>query len=155
MIRRMYIALPLGSTAPRLLPKLHSGLVRLLDTVCTHSVSGKRTIAIVTEMSSGDKIDGIVGTFKWRLTTYLAISSVFLLAFASGSQAVAQTQNAPWVQMESLSVNLGLGGQSGDGVLHLPNLGTNCTYPYSKSKVSAAASRLASQMSAHPDRSRT
>jgi outer membrane protein OmpA-like peptidoglycan-associated protein len=65
-----------------------------------------------------------------RPVTHLAISSAFLLVFASGGQAVAQTQNAPWVQMESLSVNLGLGGQSGDGVLHLPNLGTNCTYPF-------------------------
>ena len=44
--------------------------------------------------------------------------------------AVAQTPNFPWVEMESTSVNLGIGGQSGDGILRLPNLGTNCSYPF-------------------------
>jgi outer membrane protein OmpA-like peptidoglycan-associated protein len=43
---------------------------------------------------------------------------------------VAQTPATPWVEMESMSVNLGLGGQSGEGVLRLPNLGTNCAYPF-------------------------
>src|SRR5947208_8800594 len=62
---------------------------------------------------------------------YLPVVAVSLLAIAGGAPAIAQTQNLPWVQMESTSVNLGIGGQSGDGLLHLPNLGTNCSYPFS------------------------
>ncbi|MBV8891998.1 MAG: OmpA family protein [Acidobacteria bacterium] len=58
------------------------------------------------------------------------MSPVLLLTMAQTIPAVAQTPDGPWVQMESMSVNLGIGGQSGDGVLHLPNLGTNCTYPF-------------------------
>src|SRR5947207_6308613 len=61
---------------------------------------------------------------------YLPISASLLLAVAGGAPALAQTQNLPWVQMESMSMSLGIGGQSGDGVLHLPNLGTNCEYPF-------------------------
>src|SRR5436305_6113858 len=61
---------------------------------------------------------------------YLPISASLLLAVAGGAPALAQTQNLPWVQMESMSMSLGIGGQSGDGILHLPNLGTNCSYPF-------------------------
>src|SRR5882757_3855700 len=61
---------------------------------------------------------------------YLPVVAVSLLAIAGGAPAIAQTQNLPWVQMETMSVNAGIGGQSGDGVLHLPNLGTNCEYPF-------------------------
>src|SRR6266550_2394696 len=60
---------------------------------------------------------------------YLPISASLLLAVAGGAPALAQTQNLPWVQMESMSMSLGIGGQSGDGILYLPNLGTNCSYP--------------------------
>ncbi len=61
---------------------------------------------------------------------YLPISASLLLGLASGAAALAQTWNGPWVEMESMSYNLGIGGQSGEGILHLPNLGTNCTYPF-------------------------
>ena len=61
---------------------------------------------------------------------YLPIPASLLLVLAGGAPASAQTQTGPWVQMESMSYNLGIGGQSGDGVLHLPNLGTNCSYPF-------------------------
>src|SRR4030081_1582340 len=61
---------------------------------------------------------------------YLPISASLLLAVAGGAPALAQTQNLPWVQMESMSMSLGIGEQSGDGILHLPNLGTNCSYPF-------------------------
>lgn len=61
---------------------------------------------------------------------YLAVSASVMLAIAVASPAVAQSDNMPWVQMESTSVMLGLGGQSGDGLLNLPNLGTNCVYPF-------------------------
>jgi outer membrane protein OmpA-like peptidoglycan-associated protein len=60
----------------------------------------------------------------------MLFSPLLLLALAQAAPAVAQTQNGPWVEMESMSVNLGIGGQSGDGILHLPNLGTNCAYPF-------------------------
>jgi outer membrane protein OmpA-like peptidoglycan-associated protein len=52
-----------------------------------------------------------------------------LVAAAIGSPALAQG-DMPWVEVESTSVMLGVGGQSGDGVLRLPNLGTNCSYPF-------------------------
>jgi outer membrane protein OmpA-like peptidoglycan-associated protein len=64
-----------------------------------------------------------------RLQKYSA-SAAFLLAAAAGLPAVAQTPSGPWVQIESTSVNIGIGGQSGEGVLNLPNLGTNCSYPF-------------------------
>jgi outer membrane protein OmpA-like peptidoglycan-associated protein len=56
------------------------------------------------------------------------IPAGFLLAFAA-SPALAQGPNFPFVEIETTSVNVGVGGQSGDGILRLPNLGTNCTYP--------------------------
>jgi outer membrane protein OmpA-like peptidoglycan-associated protein len=64
-----------------------------------------------------------------RSVKYVSTAAALTLAIA-GSPAVAQTREGPWVEMESMSVNLGIGGQSGDGILHLPNLGTNCTYPF-------------------------
>src|SRR5947208_10424986 len=64
---------------------------------------------------------------------YLSVVAVSLLAIAGGAPAIAQTQNLPWVQMETMSVNAGIGGQAGDGLLHLPNLGTNCIYPFTVS----------------------
>jgi outer membrane protein OmpA-like peptidoglycan-associated protein len=44
--------------------------------------------------------------------------------------ASAQTSNTPWVELEAMSVMAGVGGEGGDGQLHLPNLGTNCAYPF-------------------------
>jgi outer membrane protein OmpA-like peptidoglycan-associated protein len=32
--------------------------------------------------------------------------------------------------METTSASVGIGGQSGEGQLHLPNLGSNCVYPF-------------------------
>lgn len=58
-------------------------------------------------------------------------SAALVLVVAGGSPAFAQTaENTPWVELETTSVALGIGGQSGDGVLRLPNLGTNCAYPF-------------------------
>lgn len=58
-------------------------------------------------------------------------SAALMLVAAAGSPAFAQTaQNSPWVELETTSVALGIGGQSGEGVLRLPNLGTNCAYPF-------------------------
>jgi outer membrane protein OmpA-like peptidoglycan-associated protein len=58
-------------------------------------------------------------------------AAVSLLSLAVGATpARAQTNNAPWVELEAISVMAGVGGGSGDGQLHLPNLGTNCDYPF-------------------------
>jgi outer membrane protein OmpA-like peptidoglycan-associated protein len=65
-----------------------------------------------------------------RLVKYSAVPAAILLAVATGSAANAQSQNAPWVELETTSVNVVIGGQSGDGMLWLPNLGTNCSYPF-------------------------
>jgi len=61
---------------------------------------------------------------------YVAMPVSLLLALAAGSPAIAQSQNMPWVEMETTSVMVGIGGHSGDGILWLPNLGSNCSYPF-------------------------
>jgi outer membrane protein OmpA-like peptidoglycan-associated protein len=65
-----------------------------------------------------------------RLSKYPPIFALFSLAFVLGTPANAQPQNAPWVEMQTTSAMVGVGGQSGDGILRLPNLGTNCAYPF-------------------------
>ncbi len=60
----------------------------------------------------------------------LPVSASFMLALVAASPAVAQTPNFPYVEIESTSVNVGIGGHSGEGILRLPNLGTNCAYPF-------------------------
>ena len=42
----------------------------------------------------------------------------------------AETTPMPSIEMESTSVNIGIGGRLGAGILRLPNLGTNCTYSF-------------------------
>jgi len=76
----------------------------------------------------------------------LAIALIIGLAF--GGPAFAQTPTGPWVEMESTSVNIGIGGQAGDGMLHLPNLGTNCTYPFKVSGFGAGIQVGISKVSA-------
>jgi outer membrane protein OmpA-like peptidoglycan-associated protein len=56
-------------------------------------------------------------------------AAALLLSCAAGAPALAQT-NGPWAQIETTSAMVGIGGQSGDGQLSLPNLGTNCVYPF-------------------------
>src|SRR5262249_16609990 len=66
-----------------------------------------------------------------RLMAPTAAASIAV--FAGGAPAIAQTAQAeqmPSVEIESTSVALGLGGSSGDGVLRLPNLGSNCSYAF-------------------------
>src|SRR3954469_16130960 len=64
-----------------------------------------------------------------RMLKLIARSAGLALASAA-VPAVAQDQVLPSIEMVSTSVNAGLGGQSGNGVLRLPNLGTNCAYPF-------------------------
>jgi OmpA family len=69
------------------------------------------------------------GMRNMRANKALLAFSALLLPFA-GIPAGAQTPAAPTVEMETTSASVGIGGQSGDGQLHLPNLGTNCVYPF-------------------------
>lgn len=62
---------------------------------------------------------------------YVSICASLLAAvMAGGHTAAAQAPSGPWVEMETMSVNVGIGGSSGEGVLRLPNLGTNCAYAF-------------------------
>ena len=66
-----------------------------------------------------------------NLTKYAA--AVSLLSLAVGAAPThAQTDNQP-LELEAISVMAGVGGGSGDGQLQLPNLGTNCIWPFSVS----------------------
>lgn len=61
---------------------------------------------------------------------YCAISASLLLALGAGSPAVAQSDMMPSVEIVATSAALIVGSQSGEGILKLPNLGTNCEYPF-------------------------
>jgi outer membrane protein OmpA-like peptidoglycan-associated protein len=61
-----------------------------------------------------------------RLPTVLAFS----LAAVAPAMAQSPAPPTPWAQLETTSAIVGIGGGSGDGQLSLPNLGTNCVYPF-------------------------
>jgi outer membrane immunogenic protein len=65
------------------------------------------------------------------------LATVCALALGAAPSAIAQTPPAataePWVQLQATSAMLGIGGGSGEGQLTLPNLGTNCVYPFTVS----------------------
>jgi hypothetical protein len=66
-----------------------------------------------------------------KSSKYGVVTAAFVLSLAATVPATAQNDAAgPWVQMETSSAMIGVGGQSGDGQLTLPNLGTNCAYPF-------------------------
>src|SRR3954452_19922124 len=67
----------------------------------------------------------VVTTFK-----SLSLGASITLAVAGGAPAFAQQPTYPWIEMDTTSIGLGLAGQTGEGILHLPNLGTNCSYPF-------------------------
>ena len=56
-----------------------------------------------------------------------------LAALCMAFPAAAQDQVLPSIEMTSTSASVGIGGQSGSGVLWLPNLGTNCAYQFTVS----------------------
>jgi outer membrane immunogenic protein len=68
---------------------------------------------------------------------YTVLATVWALALGAAPSAIAQTPPAataePWVQLQATSAMLGIGGGSGEGQLTLPNLGTNCIYPFTVS----------------------
>ena len=73
-----------------------------------------------------------------RIPTFAPALGSLLAALACSPAALAQTAAGgapamPTIEMQSTSASVGIGGQSGRGVLHLPNLGTNCSYPFTVS----------------------
>lgn len=58
----------------------------------------------------------------------VAAASVAVLIAAPA--AYAQSQNLPMVEIVSTTVSVGVGGQSGSGVLKLPNLAKGCAIPF-------------------------
>lgn len=83
-----------------------------------------------------------------RLSIPLSVFAALALAIAAGAPAVAQTPNFPYIEVETTSVNVGIGGQSGEGRLNLPNLGTNCSYPFKVSGFGAGIQVGVSKISA-------
>jgi len=78
----------------------------------------------------------------------LSLSASVILAVAGGTTALAQEPNFPWIEMDTTSASLGLSGQSGEGILHLPNLGTNCSYPFKVSGFGGGLQAGVSQVAA-------
>ncbi len=74
-------------------------------------------------------------------------AAAFVMALTAAPLA-AQAQNMPWVQIQTSSAMAGLGGQSGSGILSLPNLGTNCVYPFKVSSFGVGVQAGISQISA-------
>jgi len=65
-------------------------------------------------------------------------AALFLSLAVGAAPASAQTKDTPWkdtpwVEIETISVMAGVGGQNGEGQLNLPNLGTNCVHPFTVS----------------------
>jgi outer membrane protein OmpA-like peptidoglycan-associated protein len=80
---------------------------------------------------------------------YTPVTAALSLSLATAMPAIAQnTGNEPWAQMETTSTMIGIGGQSGDGQLSLPNLGTNCVYPFKVSGFGAGIQVGISKISA-------
>ena len=63
-----------------------------------------------------------------RRSTIISISAVAMLCALPAT--AQQDQVLPSIELVSTSFNLGIGGQSGEGILRLPNLGTNCAYRF-------------------------
>jgi outer membrane protein OmpA-like peptidoglycan-associated protein len=71
------------------------------------------------------------GMTAMKAAKYLPISAACLMVFAAATPAMSQSGNSgPSVTIETTSASLLVGGQSGAGILTLPNLGTNCSYPF-------------------------
>ena len=63
---------------------------------------------------------------------FASLSATLALSLAAVVPAMAQSPAppTPWAQLETTSAIVGIGGGSGEGQLSLPNLGTNCVYPF-------------------------
>jgi outer membrane protein OmpA-like peptidoglycan-associated protein len=78
----------------------------------------------------------------------LSSTAVMILPLAIALPATAQNAPQPWAQMQASSAMIGLGGQSGEGQLTLPNLGSNCVYPFQVSGFGAGIQVGISRISA-------
>lgn len=78
----------------------------------------------------------------------MSSATAMILPLAITVPALAQDAAAPWAQVQATSAMIGLGGQSGDGQLLLPNLGTNCAYPFKVSGFGAGIQVGISRISA-------
>lgn len=59
------------------------------------------------------------------------VAAGLLASLAVGAPpTLAEEGNQPWTELEAVQFIAGIGGGSGDGQLHLPNLGTNCIWRY-------------------------
>jgi len=81
------------------------------------------------------------------LKTTSSIAAI-ALSLATAVPAMAQDANQPWAQIQATSAMIGIGGGSGEGLLTLPNLGTNCIYPFSVSGFGAGIQVGISKISA-------
>lgn len=72
-----------------------------------------------------------------KLVERIRVAAPLALLLGATAPAMAQTtgtaQPQPWVQIQATSAMLGIGGGSGEGQLTLPNLGQNCTFPFTVS----------------------
>jgi len=64
-----------------------------------------------------------------RSHSYCVVAA-WVAALIAAPAAFAQSQNLPVVEIESTTVSVGVGGQSGSGVLKLPNLAKGCAIPF-------------------------
>lgn len=76
------------------------------------------------------------------------LSSTAIIALTIAMPAVAQNAAQPWAQVQATSAMIGLGGASGEGQLTLPNLGSNCVYPFQVSGFGAGIQVGISRISA-------
>jgi outer membrane protein OmpA-like peptidoglycan-associated protein len=78
----------------------------------------------------------------------LSSAAVMILPSAIAMPAIAQNAPQPWAQITATSAMIGIGGGSGEGQLTLPNLGTNCIYPFTVSGFGAGIQVGISRISA-------
>lgn len=78
----------------------------------------------------------------------LSSATITILPFALATPVMAQNPPQPWTQIQASSAMIGVGGQSGEGQLTLPNLGTNCVYPFKVSGFGAGIQVGVSRISA-------
>ncbi|HWB48545.1 MAG TPA: OmpA family protein [Stellaceae bacterium] len=82
-----------------------------------------------------------------RISPYSAVAAAVALSFVSGP-APAQAPPDGWAQIQTTSAMVGIGGQSGEGQLTLPMLGSNCVYPFKVSGFGAGIQVGISKISA-------
>jgi outer membrane protein OmpA-like peptidoglycan-associated protein len=70
------------------------------------------------------------------------------IAMSATAQNAAPPTAQPWAQVQATSAMIGLGGGSGEGQLTLPNLGSNCIYPFQVSGFGAGIQVGISRISA-------